>query len=348
MSQSSDHGRGSEMSVMWHHTLREINRQEWNRLATKVGFYSSYDWLLTQEMRSDARAEYITVRDSRGELLAGLPLYEVHRESNKGYDPQALGLSSTEPGLQLVLGNRRGYRSGTLMAEDIDGRIGVAMSTAILDRIDAMGTGLARWFYVPDRHLSVVLGLNGSQISMKLDTDVSMPIHPDGFPGFLASFRSDRRWGFRRERQRFLRTGYEVSQEHVLDIANELGPLLVQVEAKYGSSRSVDRMIEWYETLGRSADPGIVLTCRNPRGRLVGFCHFYHFGSMLWGRTLGFDYTRLRGAYEYFNLAFYEPIEWGAEHGARSIHLGTGSMEAKLERGGIPETLWSVDVRPET
>jgi hypothetical protein len=61
---------------------------------------------------------------------------------------------------------------------------------------------------------------------------------------------------------------------------------------------------------------------------------------------VGFDYAALPGAYEYFTVAFYEPIRYAYAHGLRRIHLGRESYQAKVRRGARLRPLWGV-LRPD-
>jgi predicted N-acyltransferase len=60
--------------------------------------------------------------------------------------------------------------------------------------------------------------------------------------------------------------------------------------------------------------------------------------GFVWGGWLylwyaGFDYDRMPGAYEYFNVTIYEPLRYCYEHGLSGVHLGAGTHHAKGVRG---------------
>src|ERR1041385_8605926 len=59
----------------------------------------------------------------------------------------------------------------------------------------------------------------------------------------------------------------------------------------------------------------------------------YRWKGTLYGRLVGFDYTRLRAACEYFNLVYYRPLEHMGEHGLTRLQLGIEAWHAKVLRG---------------
>lgn len=335
----------SGLAARWLSSLHEVDADRWNRAAEGLGFYSSHEWLLTQETHPAATARYLVVED-RDAIRAAVPLYEVRHEGNARYSVEQLGLETStvagEP--TTVLGNRRGYHAGPLVAPDGAGAPGDvianvrdALSTALGDR---NGGGPAYWLYVPDRVLPQVTALGGTPVRV-LATDHCLRLSRGGWEAYVADLPAQRRRKVRRERATFLRSGAVVGLEHPAPLAGDLGRLAAELEAKYGHRRDAAELARYYERLGASRRPGEVLTCRRD-GHLVGFVHFYDFGGRLWARTAGFDYARLAGAYEYFNLAFYELVELAGRRGRHAVHVGPGSAEAKTNHGATTEALWAV------
>jgi hypothetical protein len=83
-----------------------------------------------------------------------------------------------------------------------------------------------------------------------------------------------------------------------------------------------------------------VFTCRAENGRLDGFALMYQWRNSLYARVVGFDYPRLRAAFEYFNLVFYRPMIHMAECGINRLHLGIEAWEAKVRRGAVVHPLY--------
>jgi hypothetical protein len=71
---------------------------------------------------------------------------------------------------------------------------------------------------------------------------------------------------------------------------------------------------------------------------------YYVWRDTIFVRWAGFDYPRLRNAYEYFNLLYYEPLRWAPERDIRWIHFGIKAAKAKVLRGAIIHPLWLLDL----
>lgn len=321
-------------------SLDEISRETWDALAATAGFYLSHAWLRTLESDPQSDVTYILVDDHSGSLVAALPVYTVYDEVNHRYDARLISDSGRYP--ELVLGNRRGYRSALML----DPAIRPAARSMALDLIrnavnDLAAGRRARFWYVADADLGLCLEVKGARKDRELNRDATIPIPPGGFEEYSARLPRGRE--IRRERRVFLQRGYETALESLRNITAEIGPLLYQVEKKYGSTKDANAYIAYYERLACSIDPGEVLCCRW-NGRLVGFCHFYAFGDGIWGRTVGFDYAHLRNSFEYFNLSCYELVEVGAVRGKRRLHMGIESLDAKSRRGAQIQSLWLVNL----
>jgi hypothetical protein len=329
--------------VAWLGSLAEIEAIQWNATAASVGFYSSHLWLRGYETDPNSQARYLTVTDNRGELRAAVPTYTVTHETNRRYRLDGLNFKPATAALPKVLGSRRGYQAGVLVSPGLTDESRAAalelMRAALAEEEDAYGPV---WFYVPDRLLKDVLACCVAPRKVKIDVDAAVDVPTGGFEEYAARLPTHRRGHVRAERRRFLRVGYDVAIEPLAVIADEAAPLLAQLEWKYGSSNPLEHYLHYVHRLASAGDPGIALTCRR-RGRLVAFCHCYLFGGTTWLRMGGFDYPQLQNAYEYFNMAFFELIELSAQHGCTRLHLGMGSLEAKVNHGAATEDLWLVE-----
>ena len=76
----------------------------------------------------------------------------------------------------------------------------------------------------------------------------------------------------------------------------------------------------------------------------VGFCLYYVHRETLYLRWAGFDYSRLAGAAEYFNLLYYSQAMHAPQIGVRRLHAGIKTIEAKALRGAQLRPLWLVDL----
>ena len=76
----------------------------------------------------------------------------------------------------------------------------------------------------------------------------------------------------------------------------------------------------------------------------MAFCIYYVWGETMFARWVGFDYDRLAGAAEYFNVLFYSLVKRAPEVGARRIHAAGAKKAAKARRGAELAPLWLVDL----
>lgn len=324
-------------------SICDVGVRQWDTLAASAGFYSSASWLLAYEQDQAASVCYLLVEGGRGELLAALPVYQVNRESNGRYDQVRLAVADRAQSVR-VLGSRRGYRSSVLIAPQVDGQLRSAVTATIRAQLAALAERedcALYWAFVPDEQLAEVVACGGSAHPVQLGSEAFLAVPDGGFEEYAAGLPTQRRHKVRVERRRFLGVGYQVAIEPLPEVAAEAAPLLAQLEQKYGSENDAVYYQFYFKRLLEAIDKGQVLTCRYG-GSLVGFCLFYSFAGTLWARVAGFDYPNLHGAFEYFNLGFYELIEHGSRIGAHRIHLGMGSLEAKLTHGATEQSLWAV------
>jgi hypothetical protein len=163
--------------------------------------------------------------------------------------------------------------------------------------------------------------------------DAHLALPGSGFDDYLAALRKQSRTNARREIAAFRAADVVTGLERIGDCCDEAAPLLAQLQARYGHAGPEDH---YRRMLRRHAealdDMSLVVTARRG-GRLAAFALFYLWRSTMYLRLAGFDYPLLTGAFEYFNVAFYLPIDWAYAHGFDQLHLGRESFEAKLRRG---------------
>jgi predicted N-acyltransferase len=151
-----------------------------------------------------------------------------------------------------------------------------------------------------------------------------------------------RAYPIRKEMRRFAAAGYELAVEPLSQCWYEAGPLVANVQQKYGHADTADDCRAGLRTQAEALDRhSLVFTARR-RGRLVGCALFYAWRTTLHGRVVGFDYPALSNAAEYFNLLFYEPLRYAYEHGYAALRLGISSYEAKVGRGARAAPLWAM------
>jgi uncharacterized protein len=323
-------------------------RADWDDLAAGVSFYLSRDWLRPSERSSSATARYLVVTGPGGDLVAASPYYLVSRERNDFYRLDLLGLQPQPTGRYVCAGSRRGYHNAPLVRDTADAAIRRhalrLMSDEICAVADQAGQGTAWWLYVADETVGELCAAADCDVPLYLDMEARAQLRGWSWDDFLDGLPSARRRTLRREDRAFARAPYSVSVASLRDCWYEAGPLLANVQRRYGHSDSPEEARDYLAGLALgSADPGSVILCRR-EGALVGYCHFYDFGRTRWLRSVGFDYPRLAGAYEYFALTYYLPIREAYARGLRSAHYGIKSLGTKALRGATLRPLWAVPI----
>jgi hypothetical protein len=184
--------------------------------------------------------------------------------------------------------------------------------------------GLMPWLRPDARHTTAVLGAESTLRTAAAD-----------FPGYLAALTRRRRTRILRERRMYLegparsevRTGPDA-------IGDDLVELRCNLRRRYGLPEQRERTEIEFAALARWCGPRIVVNRSVLDGDVVGFVISLRHGDTLYARTAGFDYDRLGNRdFCYFNVAYYDMIEWGLPVGARALGLGLAGYPGKRTRG---------------
>jgi hypothetical protein len=142
-----------------------------------------------------------------------------------------------------------------------------------------------------------------------------------------------RRRECQREIRRFADADYKTSVEPLSAVYGEVVDLMLALEASHGNHPSRANVQTSVRRQAQEMGTDAVVFGARAAGRLVGMALCCRWRDQLHVRSVGFDYSALRGAFEYFNLAYYLPIDFAYRHGLRQVYFGTGTYEAKLRRG---------------
>lgn len=324
-------------------SIEAVDRAEWNVLAARAGFFSSHEWLTTVEPETDGRCRYLLVRQN-DRLVAAMPVYVVDTETNMFYRP-AVHLDRAPAGRPTCLaGSHRGYRNGVLVHPGLAS----AERTHALDQLAKeieqvcadVGVSCAYFLFVAGTEVATLGELAGcAPPTATYAAESRLAVVGAGFDDYLASLTPTRRKTARKEIRRFAGAGLTVSTEPVLEHRELLIRLVANLNRKYGRGFTED---EHAAALDRQqehlAGHAVLFVCRAgavPVGVTMGFV--WNDWLYLW--YAGFDYERLPGAYEYFNMAIYEPLRYCYERGLSGVHLGVGTHHAKGVRGASVEPL---------
>lgn len=156
---------------------------------------------------------------------------------------------------------------------------------------------------------------------------------------YLLRFRSKGRNVVKREIRAVRQAGIEFRYIQEIDsIAPELARLYENTYGRYGGEYFRHPATFW-STLAKHLGPCSCALAAYRGRQLAGFSLLLK-KDVLWIYRVGRLYDQsLRGLY--FNLTFYQPIQYAIEQGLERIWLGPAASEAKHARGGYGHALYT-------
>ncbi len=328
---------------------------DWPGLTSSGSFYSGAQWLDFSDTDQVAEARYFVGRTATGEPAAALSAHWSPRENNERYVPAQVLPHSALSGDALIIGGRRGYLSTAPLNPDLPQAVLGDALKALLDaaaRWRPEADGRWWWPYLTTRDATAArdaLAAAGSGpvpvAPWLLSADCAIEVPPGGIEEYIAALPAkQRRVNARRELRAFAESGLRIVRTTLAPHTDVLGPLLANVQQRYGHDHSAEQMTSLLRRQASHLDDSSVVFLCLPEGddRPVGFCLAYRHGRELAVRVVGFDYDRLPGAAEYAQLAVYEPLRYCQEHGLDRVELGMESFEAKCRRGAHVRPLWAL------
>ncbi|MFD5076479.1 GNAT family N-acetyltransferase [Streptomyces sp. NPDC058371] len=337
--------------------LGGLTDEEWDE-AAEGHFYSSAFWLRLVALEPGATSGGAHVQLSAGGRAA-VPIAATEPDgmSNphlRWHDLLAeRGLPSPAPGGVLV-SQRRGYLAHLLTSSGADRAEAAA---ALLDTVrslpDPQGpsgapSGSARVaMYLTTDDVLALRAAGVRALPVALTADASLEIPPGGWEQWLETMGSGhRRQRVRSEVRKFEQAGYRVEHRVLRDCYADVGRLAARTEQRYGIAGSADAYIEAFRKHAELAgDRAEVLLCSLDGEPAVGCCLYVRDGDTVYLRAVGFEYEQLRGAAEYFNLAYYIPARMP---GVRRLHAGIATPGGKALRGADLKPLWLLDLTPDS
>jgi predicted N-acyltransferase len=327
-------------------SLRDVPAEEWDDLAASRSFYLCHSWLSAQDSNQPVDARYLLAR-SGGRLAGALPVYRVRKETNPFYLPHTCADGRWQ-GRYLLAGARRAYTNSLLVAGGLSPDQRAEVTGGLLARLREQAAVAeadgALFLYLPTSAARLVTeGSPGAQpVLTSMEAVLDLP--GTGFDSYLRTLSAHRRRVIRHEIGVFGRAGFTVATEPAALVWEQMASLVGNLQRRYGTDAPPQH---WRQLLQRQAADlvghAIVFTCRRG-GMLVGACLGYEWHGTLYLKLCGFDYARLNGSFEYFNLIYYTPIQYAYAHGLNHIHYGREAFEAKLNRGARLAPLWSVEI----
>jgi hypothetical protein len=344
------YNQGPENPVTAQTTFGGLTADSWDRLAGKH-FYSTSKWLdyctADTGVPGDAVVSYdgdvpawaIPIRE-----LAGLPEWSRYRWN--GHLKES-GLPLLEP-TGILAGPSEGFQTHFLAAEDCHSSAALTNLLAELRQFgDAGGVKrkacVAMYLTSDDLPALWSAGITAEPVLLDLDAWISIP--DGGWDAWLDSFPSKRRVKLRSEDRNFRAAGYEIVHMRLSECYHQLGAASAGLLRKYGHETTLEAEIGGLRQVAESmSDDASVAVCYLGDGDPVGFCIYYRWQDTVFLRWAGFDYDRLVGAAEYFNLCYYTHVRLAPELGVRWIHAGATASAAKALRGAELRPLWLLDL----
>ncbi|OLR94780.1 GNAT family N-acetyltransferase [Actinokineospora bangkokensis] len=326
------------------HPLGGLDDARWDALAGG-GFYSSAFWLRLVALEPGAPSSAVHT-EVPGGGLAAVPVARITGEADLGNPHLRWWDLLAERGLPapgprgLLVAQRRGYLAHLLATPGVDR---VEAARALLARVRAVAgdePAVAMYLTTPD-----VLALRAAGVTafpVALAADAWIDLGDDGFEAWLSAGPRKRRARIRTELNKFAAAGYRVEHRTLPHAYTEVGTLAAQTEQRHGIEADPAAYVEAFRKHAELAgDRAEVLLCSVDGEPAVGCALYMRDGDVAYLRAVGFDYDRLRGAAEYFNLHCYLPAQLP---GVRRLHCGIGTEDGKALRGADLTPLWLLDL----
>ncbi|WP_305788043.1 GNAT family N-acetyltransferase [Symbioplanes lichenis] len=328
--------------------LGGLGDRQWDEMAGDH-FYSSAFWLrlCTSERAGPFGGVHVEVP---GGGRAAVPVIAVGDDPhpNTRWDTllAARGLPSPPPHGTLV-GQLRGYLAHVLSTPDAAPEAAAAeLLAAVRSAAAPVPAGeraqVALYLTTPDVLRLQAAGVTSPPVALAADAWIEIPA--GGWEAWLASLGSSHRARrIRSEVRKFEQAGYRIRQQPLSEAYEDVARLTAATVHRYGKRADVAANTEAFRKQGLLAGPRAqVLLCDHDDGTPpVACCLYYRAGDTVYLRAVGFEYDRLRGAAEYFNLAYYIPARLP---GVRMLHAGMSTPDGKALRGAQLRPLWLLDL----
>lgn len=209
------------------------------------------------------------------------------------------------------------------------------LPAAVTDAATALGCGSHALLYLtPELLRAAQPSADGYQAAL-LGAESLLECSGSSWEDYLASLSSRRRSRVLSERRAYERSDVE---SEIRVGPDALGEDLVEMRAnlriRHGMPPDRERSAAEFEALARWCGDRVMVNRAWCDGEVVGFVVFLLDGDTLYARTAGFDYERLSSRhYCYFNIVYYDALEWALPQGFRRLELGLASYPAKRTRG---------------
>lgn len=342
-------------SISWARSMAEVDREEWNRLASNLNFpFIRWEWLNRVEKSGSACidtgwiAVHLLIHKSN-KLIAAVPLYikshsegefifdkvwsEVAQKSGIRYYPKLVGMSPFTPatGYRFLIDPEEDPVEMTrLLCQVLDHFINInSLGSCSFNFVDAdWAREMEKYGYSSWQHQGYIWKNNDFNC----------------FDDWLATLNSNRRKTVRRERRELVRNGIKVIPFWGNSIPDEYFDIMYQLyertNDRFGELSCKFLTHDFFKGLPELAgDHVLFMTAfREGSSKPIAMAMFAYNGLKLWGRYWGcFEEVR----FLHFELCYYAAIEWAIEHGIKFFDPGMGG-EHKARRGFLSSPTYSL------
>jgi uncharacterized protein len=351
MTKRSDIGRTLDVSVGG--SAAELAIEGWDELILGTGgplprhhLHVATPWLRRYEVFGNFNPQYVLARRG-GRLVGGVSTHRIDRDLD---DPQVRidhALADGPPDRELT----ESILPCRLVGGLIDGRTGAGFLSGlslseradIVDRLFAEAEALAategtksvacRCVDSGDLLLRSVLRSRGYiEIPGKQHLVLTPP--PGGLDGYIASFTTHHRTGFRREIRKLRDANVVITVEPMTkELSGEVIPLIKNLNDRYGVTSSVDQIRAELGMLRKMFKHNAYAVVARCGERTVGYLELMVYRNNAWGGQAGFDYEFQGSLPLYFGVLFYGLMDFASSQHLTSIDCTFDTEGAKISRG---------------
>lgn len=337
---------GKRLEIKIIRQIREVRRDDWDRLLHQSSPFMKWDWLDALEQTGCAQEQtgwlpHHIIVEKGGEIVGGCPMYlklhsmgefvfdfewaeYAHQLGIKYYPKMLVGVPFTPV---------TGPRFLTGCHEDRKGLIQL-MGQALMR--------VARDNKISSVHVNFCLGDEGEALrQIGFLPRISLQFHwqnrgYSSFDDYLSAFRSDRRTKIKRERRELFQQGITIRAVE----GDELTPAQLRVMFRLYKNH-IDRLYygrqylnqEFFDEISRRFSQHICLILAERDSRIIAGTFNIQDHSVLYGRYWG---ALEEQRYLHFNVCYYSAIEYCIRKGLQRFEAGAGGSFKQL-RGLDPQ-----------
>jgi hypothetical protein len=315
--------------------MSSVPQVAWDSVVSTGGFYASHAWLRGQETADWAQPLYVLAEDEIGPVAAAVGW----TLTSKVYSLPEISVDEDDV---LLVGGRTGYRNELLVRGGADSA--AVFPFVLTELVRAANDHGRRWllFDYLDTESLLAIGRMAPVSYILREADAVLDNPGRTFTSYLAGLTARRRRRIMHEIRVFDAAGYRVELRRLSECVGMVAGIMAATMRKYGTDVAESGIRAFLEAQAACVDEqSAVFICLDGSGEVVGCCVCFVWRDASYARVAGFDYARLRDAFEYFNVVYYHPLRYLETQGLRRLYLGVDSLHAKWLRGADLYPTWA-------